>query len=236
MNANLRDGKNGRRYRWRLRAALLPLVLTGASALAGTITLDPANQLAPSVSIQGSVVQDIGSTLEVQEISVLGGETVKVLGNASFTSTGGDSIIRISLSGTFSAQAGDRFFVDYIFTATLDEEPANIGSITYAVTGQAIANTIFGPVPFESSSTGGPLTGGTQLFQDSDQSDPVPLSASGTFTGFLEINWQDAAAGDRFVLNVPANSIDFTLGTVPEPSSALLAGAGLLVFGRRRRA
>ena len=207
------------------------MLLVG-TASAGTITLNGSNMSVPTVSLQGNVTQDAGATLATQDINNPSGDTVKIMGDAAFTSGGGDSLIRISLAGTFSARSGDRFFADYDFSATLNEVGASPGSITYAVTGSA--SVTFFP-PFVASSTGGPLATGPQSFQGFASSPAIPFNSNGTFTGFLEINWQDALPGDKLVLSIPNNSIDFTLSPVPEPSALTFLALSLPLIANRRR-
>ena len=213
--------------RW--SAAILPLVTVyaiSAQVSGGTITVQDTS---PNPLVTGAMLLNTESFTATQPT----GSSVKLFGTGTFTNNGsntGDGTIRIPLSGNFTAGQNERLFSTYNFSAT--RSGSSTGTVTYAVRGEA---TALGTTLTAGSS--GTVASGAQTYVGSSQSsaNPLPLTASGTYTAYLEITWMDGTAGDTLSINIPQNSIDFLIGTVPEPSSMGLFAIGGLLMARRRR-
>ena len=59
---------------------------------------------------------------------------------------------------------------------------------------------------------------------------------TGSFSGYLHINWTGYSPTDTFSINIPQNSIDVTYLAVPEPTTfilMILAAVGWSLYRRR---
>ena len=143
------------------------------------------------------------------------------LGNEAGTGPGGSNVNNLgslSLTGTAADYTGDTFAIQVTFTApniTGGTHPANltatlIGSVTTTNQGGVFIDFTSGAHAF--------------TYDDSAQS-----GQSGTFV--LSVNEVSLTAGSS---NVPVTG-QIIVTAIPEPSTALLGGAGVLALASRRR-
>jgi hypothetical protein len=88
-------------------------------------------------------------------------------------------------------------------------------------------NTPFNPVPADGNVSGVHLV-----------SDPFAADSpdGGLYTAYLQLDWENYAPTDTLTFNIPQNSVDVTVGPVPEPVSVgiLCISAGSLLLRRYR--
>jgi hypothetical protein len=207
-----------------LLAATALLLAVANNSLAGTMT--PAASPSPQPSFNPSGVVS-ANTIALQQTSP---SILKILGNATITPGAGASSVTLTLSGTFTANAGDLASYAYNFNLTLNS--ATPASFTLSLAAGPLS-TATGVQTIPADSTLHTYTG-------KGSTSSAPIGASGNFTAQLKIDFAaGTTASDTLQLAIPANSIDFAVQPVaiPEPSTYALIAVGLvgLLVWRRRQ-
>jgi len=144
------------------------------------------------------------------------------------TTTGGTSLDNtLDISGNLTLDPQDAFILSYDFSASL----VGGGTVTLTVTG----TTDFGGVMQTISNVETITTPGDFNFNFSELGTVATETQNGTWSGQLDIDWQDAPAGASLNVTIPNDSIDFEVAAVPEPSHSLLLLLGSVALLRRRR-
>ena len=196
-----------------LMKKLLPLILLAVTAAfcsmagslqAGTLTLDSASPafLPPEAFTNNSITVD---TTDPALIHVAGGVTVL---------PPGDSMAMIQVTGTFTADAGDKFSVAYRFSGDLNTS----GPVTYTLSGDVSGI----PIP----PTTGDINPGLHVYEGTAESPSFPLPATGTFSGTLLLDFTNAGGvAVPGTLDLNLQQLDFQLSpeavAIALPSQAL---------------
>lgn len=190
-----------------LLATAMALCASSNSAWAGTLTLNPGSpSFAPPEAFLSNTI--------TADTSVDG--LIHLSGSASIVPPANVTMVTISVDGTFSADAGDKFSVAYQFSGNL----ATTGSIGYTISGDV--NGI--PIP----SITGTIDPGLHIYDGTAESPTLPLAVSGTFSGTLTFDFTNAggnlSAPTPGGLDLTVQQLDFQLnpnavGVLP-PSQA----------------
>jgi hypothetical protein len=200
------------------------------SADAGSLTIDPGQ---PTFSPSGSF---FGNSISAH---VVNGTLLQIFGSTNIIVTPGGSAT-ISVSGNYSANAGDMVSYFYNFGINLDS------TVPVDFTLQATANTPLGPLTVTQN---GIVMQGNNQYTGMGQSAVAPFSFNGTYTASLTFDFGSQAKAESFVngsvannlfLSIPTDGLEFQLApnAVPEPSVFVYVGLGLgalLLVARRRR-
>lgn len=166
----------------------------------------------------------------------LNGDVVRLFGDSQVTPTPAESSPRIRVGGTFEANAGDVFMITYDFAINLvTTEPITL-TLGARTRSDGITNTFAGTIV---------LTPGVSHYQGTITGQTFQLATSGVWKGRLFFNFLSPSSGsttsgpyaDKLIIQIRA--VDFQLVSVPEPSSIVFLGFGVVALGgfavRRRR-
>jgi hypothetical protein len=211
-------------------ASIALLLFCSESANAGTLTIDPGQPtFSPSGAFSGNSIT----------AHVVNGNLLQIFGSTNITVTP-DGSATISVSGNYSANAGDMVSYFYNFGINLDS------TVPVDFTLQATANTPLGPITVMEN---GIVMQGNNQYSGMGQSMVAPFSFNGTYTASLTFDFGSQAKAESFVngsvtnnlfLSIPTDGLQFQLApnAVPEPSTFAYVGFGLgalLLVARRRR-
>ena len=179
-----------------LLAAAAAFCLTGGSVRAGTLTLDEGSPsyVPPEAFTNNTIVVDttIG---DPGLIHLSGGVTVAPTS---------DDTAMVAVSGTFSADSGDKFSVAYRFAADLNAT----GHVDYTLSGEV--NGI--PIP----DITGTIEPGIHLYEGTAETPPLPLPIAGNFSGTLTLDFTNIGAGALpSTLDLTLQQLDFQLSANP---------------------
>ena len=186
-------------------AAAAAFCLAGGSVRAGTLTLDAGSPsyIPPEAFTNNTIAVDttIG---DPGLIHLSGGVTVAPIDLPPISAT-------VEVSGTFSADAGDKFSVAYRFAADLPGDNTT-GPVDYTLSGEV--NGI--PIPDLS----GTIEPGLHLYEGAAESPTLPIPVAGNFSGTLTLVFLNAgAAGPSGAspgsLNLTVQQLDFQLSPNP---------------------
>ena len=181
-------------------AAAAAFCLAGGSVRAGTLTLDAGSPsyVPPEAFTNNTIVVDttIG---DPGLIHLSGGVTV--------APTSGNTAM-VEVSGTFSADSGDKFSVAYRFAADLN----STGPVDYTLSGEV--NGI--PIP----DITGTIEPGLHVYEGAAESPTLPLPVAGNFSGTLTLDFTNtgAAAPSGAIpgtLDLTVQQLDFQLSPNP---------------------
>ncbi len=194
--------------------ALVLLPLTGSAA---SVIINSG----PTAGVSGSVTQN-SVTFTTSQVTPA---RAKVFGDGSYTASGANSAITLSIGGLISALAGESISLDYEFNLNF----TGGGSVNWTLTSALFGGLVTGP-----SSSGGPILSTNSGLFTGSKSAVVPIAGDSIpWSALLTVNWTGATSGDTLAVSIPTNSID--VAVVPEPSSMLLLGLGGVFLARRRR-
>ena len=201
--------------------------------LAAALATDPAQA---AMIVTGGEVLTSGGAAPVGAVSfnLIGGggsasAPFKLSGGGSFVSNGTPGEIIFRTTGTIQFIPGEEWHVAWDFSTDL---PA--GSATWKIDWESNC-PIFGAIRVASPQV--PVPGGHEDYDgDFGFINPLFWTSMQPFRADIVVDWA-GAPGDTFTITIPDNSIDFAVGTVPEPAAlGLLAmGGPALALGRRRR-
>ena len=179
-----------------LLAAAAAFCLTGGSVRAGILTLDEGSPsyVPPEAFTNNTIVVDttIG---DPGLIHLSGGVTVAPTS---------DDTAMVAVSGTFSADSGDKFSVAYRFAADLNAT----GHVDYTLSGEV--NGI--PIP----DITGTIEPGIHLYEGTAESPTLPLPIAGNFSGTLTLDFTNIGAGALpSTLDLTLQQLDFQLSANP---------------------
>src|SRR6476646_6335003 len=179
-----------------LLAAAAAFCLTGGSVRAGILTLDEGSPsyVPPEAFTNNTIVVDttIG---DPGLIHLSGGVTVAPTS---------DDTAMVEVSGTFSADSGDKFSVAYRFAADLNAT----GHVDYTLSGEV--NGI--PIP----DITGTIEPGIHLYERTAETPPLPLPIAGNFSGTLTLAFTNIGAGALpSTLDLTLQQLDFQLSANP---------------------
>ena len=188
-----------------LLAAAAAFCAMSGSLSAGTLTLDSGSPsfIPPEAFDPNTITVD---TTDPALIHLSGFTTV---------TPPGDGIASIEVSGTFSADVGDKFSVAYRFATDLGAS----GTVDYTLSGDV--NGI--PIP----DITGTIEPGLHVYEGTAESSPFLLGVSGTFSGTLTLDFTNAGLSSALpgTLDLSVQQLDFQLSpdavAVAEPSVAL---------------
>jgi hypothetical protein len=135
----------------------------------------------------------------------------------------------ISLQGTSNGQVnvGDVMTTNYDFSVTYTGGTVYMSYINSFADPSLNAYQGFGQFV-----TSGQLISGSTVSNPSSSSQ---LLINNNWEVDLGFNWQGYAPGDTFSINIPSNSIDVTISSVPEPATATILILPAMALLRRRR-
>ena len=179
-----------------LLAAAAAFCLTGGSVRAGMLTLDEGSPsyVPPEAFTNNTIVVDttIG---DPGLIHLSGGVTVAPTS---------DDTAMVAVSGTFSADSGDKFSVAYRFAADLNAT----GHVDYTLSGEV--NGI--PIP----DITGTIEPGIHLYEGAAETPTLPLPIAGNFSGTLTLDFTNIGAGALpSTLDLTLQQLDFQLSANP---------------------
>jgi hypothetical protein len=179
-----------------LLAAAAAFCLTGGSVRAGILTLDEGSPsyVPPEAFTNNTIVVDttIG---DPGLIHLSGGVTVAPTS---------DDTAMVAVSGTFSADSGDKFSVAYRFASDLNAT----GHVDYTLSGEV--NGI--PIP----DITGTIEPGIHLYEGTAESPTLPLPIAGNFSGTLTLDFTNIGAGALpSTLDLTLQQLDFQLSANP---------------------
>lgn len=185
-----------------LGVACAALLAFSGTASAGILNLTDGPNFTPPESFTNN-------TIEAD--TVINGGLIHLVGNATITPGSGNTA-SIDLSGTFSADAGDKFSLAYSFV--VDSGIAT--PFTYAIVASAsIGGTV---IPIEATGT---IMPGLHKYEGTFASPPLATSA-GDFSGTITFNFSSMAG----VLAAAAGSIDLAIQQIDfklSPNEATVA-------------
>ncbi len=182
-----------------LIAAIAAILSPASPATAGMLTLDDGS---PSYTPPGNFLDN---TIMVDTVVV--GGLIHLTGDVTVTPAEGN-VATIAVSGTYSAEMGEKFSVAYKFAADLNTDVP----VTYTLTG-----TVSGvPIP----EIDGTIETGLHLYEGAAEMPfPFPAPTAGDFTGTLTLDF--GASGNQPLvaepgsLNLSVQQIDFQLDALP---------------------
>ena len=170
----------------------------GGSVRAGILTLDAGSPsyVPPEAFTNNTIVVDttIG---DPGLIHLSGGVTV--------APTSGNTAM-VEVSGTFSADSGDKFSVAYRFAADLNAR----GTVDYTLSGEV--NGI--PIP----DITGTIEPGIHVYEGTAESPTLPLPVAGNFSGTLTLDFTNAVPASGAIpstLDLTLQQLDFQLSAIP---------------------
>ena len=181
-------------------AAAAAFCLAGASVRAGTLTLDAGSPsyVPPEAFTNNTIVVDttIG---DPGLIHLSGGVTV--------APTSGNTAM-VEVSGTFSADSGDKFSVAYRFATDLNFT----GPVDYTLSGEVSGI----PIP----DITGTIEPGLHVYEGAAESPTLPLPVAGNFSGTLTLDFTNAGAASPSgaipgTLDLTVQQLDFQLSPNP---------------------
>jgi hypothetical protein len=189
-----------------LLAAAAAFCATTGSLRAGTLTLDDGSPsfVPPEAFTNNSLSVD----------TTIGDPGLIHISGFTTVTPPSDQMATIAVSGTFSADAGDKFSVAYRFSTDLNAD----GPITYTLSGS------INGVPIPDST--GTIEPGVHIYQGTAESPTFPFPIAGNFSGTLTLDFANqGGAAFPGTLDLSVQQLDFQLSptavTIMEPSVAL---------------
>lgn len=214
-----------------LLAMTAAALLVAGRARAGSLTID----YGPSFLPNSAFTENSIDAILLHNPADFVGDVVRLYGDSKIDPTVGSP--RILIGGSFAADAGDVFSVGYNFSVNLNTPDP----ITLTIGAQAIVAGV--PATFNTVLTINP---GLGHYEGQIDGIVFGLATSGTWNGRLVFNFATPASStdggstdnpNPGGLILQLEHVDFQLTAVPEPSSYILLGVGLvaLVWVERRR-
>lgn len=199
--------------------------------------------LAFSISTSSQAETITGAIAESEVFAVSGGgvssstrlsvapDLLKLSGEFELTTSnigGGSSTGNfVNLTGDYNLQPGQAFSLGYDYNVSLT------GGGVVELTTTALTN--FNGVEESLTSTETVSESGDFNFSFVDLATFADTAGSGTWSGNFSFNWLNAPSNSRLFIEIPNNSIDFAVTSVPEPNAMGLALAAAVTFVSRRR-
>jgi hypothetical protein len=171
-------------------AAAAAFCLAGASVRAGTLTLDEGSP---------SYVPPEAFTNNTIDVDTTDPALIHLSGGVTVAPTSGNTAM-VEVSGTFSADSGDKFSVAYRFATDLNFT----GPVDYTLSGEVSGI----PIP----DITGTIEPGLHVYEGAAESLTLPLPVAGNFSGTLTLDFTNTGAGAiPGSLDLTVQQLDFQL-------------------------